>query len=90
MSNEEADAHVKKYSKAYNSPKSGWNTDREKMRRKTVLRNLVSRWGNFSPHVQNVIMQEEPAIEAEAFELPSDEVVKDVVHEFRPADVLMN
>lgn len=90
MSNEEADAHGKKYSKAYNSPKSGWNTDREKMRRKTVLRNLVSRWGNFSPHVQNVIMQEEPAIEAEAFELPSDEVVKDVVHEFRPADVLMN
>lgn len=73
MTNEEADAHGKKYSKAYNSPKSGWNTDREKMRRKTVLRNLVSRWGNFSPHVQNVIMQDEPAIDADAYELPSDE-----------------
>lgn len=73
MTNEECDAHGEKYSKAYKSPRSGWNTDREKMRRKTVLRQLVSRWGNFSPHVQNVIMQDEPAIEGESFELPSDD-----------------
>ena len=73
MTNEECDAHGKKYSKAFNSPKSGWTTEREKMRRKTVLRLLVSRWGNFSPQVQSVIMQDEPAIDAEAFELPSDE-----------------
>lgn len=72
--NEECDAHGEKYSKAYKSPKSGWNTDREKMRRKTVLRNLVSRWGNFSPQVQSVIMQDEPAIEAQAEELPSDDI----------------
>lgn len=71
--NEECDAHGKKYSKAYNSPRSGWNTDREKMRRKTVLRNLVSRWGNFSPQVQSVIMQDEPAIEAQLEDMPSDE-----------------
>lgn len=73
MTNEECDAHGKKYSKAFNSPKSGWTTEREKMRRKTVLRLLVSRWGNFSPQVQSVIMADEPAIEAEAYELPSDE-----------------
>lgn len=73
MTNEEIDAHGKKYSKAFNSPKSGWTTEREKMRRKTVLRLLVSRWGNFSPHVQNIIMQDEPAIDAESFDLPSDE-----------------
>jgi recombination protein RecT len=73
MTNEECDAHGKKYSKAFNSPKSGWTTEREKMRRKTVLRLLVSRWGNFSPQVQSVIMQEEPAIDAEAFEMPSDD-----------------
>jgi recombination protein RecT len=78
MTNEECDAHGKKYSKAFNSPKSGWTTEREKMRRKTVLRLLVSRWGNFSPQVQNVIMQEEPAIDAEAFELPDDSTVADV------------
>jgi recombination protein RecT len=71
--NEECDAHGKKYSKAFNSPRSGWNTDREKMRRKTVLRNLVSRWGNFSPQVQNVIAQDEPAMDADFEDMPSDE-----------------
>ena len=76
MTNEECDAHGMKYSKAFNSPKSGWTSEREKMRRKTVLRLLVSRWGNFSPHVQNVIMQDEPAIEAEAYELPSDDNIE--------------
>lgn len=81
MTNEECDAHGKKYSKAYNSPKSGWNTDREKMRRKTVLRLLVSRWGNFSPLVQNVMMADEPAIDAEAIELPGDDAVADVKYE---------
>jgi recombination protein RecT len=68
--NEECDAHGEKYSRAYNSKRSGWQTDREKMRRKTVLRNLVSRWGNFSPQVQSVLMQDEPAIEVMAEELP--------------------
>jgi recombination protein RecT len=68
--NEECDAHGEKYSRAYNSKRSGWQTDREKMRRKTVLRNLVSRWGNFSPQVQSVLMQDEPAIEVMAEDLP--------------------
>lgn len=74
MTNEECDAHGKKYSKAFSSSKSGWQTEREKMRRKTVLRLLVSRWGNFSPHVQNVINQDEPAIDGEAYELPDDNI----------------
>jgi len=73
MTNEECDAHGKKYSKAFNSPKSGWSTEREKMRRKTVLRLLVSRWGNFSPVVQKIMAQDEPTIEAIAVEMPTDE-----------------
>lgn len=81
MTNEECDAHGKKYSKAFESAKSGWQTEREKMRRKTVLRLLVSRWGNFSPHVQNVIMNDEPVIDAETAELPGDEAVADVKYE---------
>lgn len=89
MTNEECDAHGKKYSKAYNSAKSGWNTDREKMRRKTVLRLLVSRWGNFSPHVQNVIMQDEPAIEAESFDLPSDENIEIPEKQHRPESEIL-
>lgn len=73
MTNDECDAHGKKYSRSYDNPKSPWQTEREKMRRKTVLRLLVSKWGNFSPQVKNVIMADEPAIDAEAIELPSDE-----------------
>lgn len=90
MTNEECDAHGKKYSKAFNSPKSGWNTEREKMRRKTVLRLLVSRWGNFSPAVHNLIMQDEQAIDAEAYEMPADSAVADVEWKPRPQEELMN
>lgn len=88
MTNEECDAHGKKYSKSYESPKSGWNTEREKMRRKTVLRLLVSRWGNFSPQVKNIIIQEEP-IDAEVTALPTDESVADVEYKPRPREELL-
>lgn len=92
MTNDECDAHGKKYSKAFNSPKSGWNTEREKMRRKTVLRLLVSRWGNFSPHVQNVISSMvDDVIDADSLELPNEDEaivepkaprsVGDIIHE---------
>lgn len=81
MTNEEIDAHGKKYSRGFDYKNnrgeftSLWKKEPEKMRRKTVLRLLVSRWGNFSPHVQNVIMQDEQSIEAETYELPDDEGV---------------
>lgn len=78
MTNEECDQHGKTYNPGgYNSPKSPWNAhngrDRDKMRRKTVLRTLIRRWGNFSPKIQQFIMQDEPTIEAEFEDLPSDE-----------------
>jgi recombination protein RecT len=74
MTNEQCDEHGKKYSRAYNSKRSGWNTDRDKMRRKTVLRLLVSMWGHFSPHIQRVLMQYEAAIEEQADDLPDDNI----------------
>lgn len=82
MTNEECDAHGEKYSKSFHSKKSAWTTDREKMRRKTVLRLLVSRWGNFSPQVQNVIMNDEPPIDVEAEALPDAPEIRSapVVH----------
>jgi len=74
MTNEECDAHGKKYNPGgFSSSKSAWNTDRAKMRRKTVLRQLISMWGNFSPQVKNVIFQDEPSIDAEFEEMPNDE-----------------
>jgi recombination protein RecT len=75
MTNEECDAHGQKYNPGgYNSKRSAWNTDREKMRRKTVLRQLVSRWGNFSPQVQNILMQDQVAIDVQAEDLPDDNI----------------
>lgn len=77
MTNEELDAHGEKYSKGYNYKKNNeytslWRKEPEKMRRKTVLRLLVMRWGNFSPQVQNVIKADEETIEAEAIDMPDD------------------
>jgi recombination protein RecT len=74
MSNEDCDAHGKKYSKSFSSPRSAWTTDREKMRRKTVLRQLLTRYGNFSPEIKSAIMQED-VVEGETFTLPSDDSV---------------
>lgn len=75
MSNEECDAHGKKYSKSFESNRSAWKTDRAKMRRKTVLRQLLTRYGNFSPEIKSAIMQED-VIDGEAFTMPSDENIE--------------
>lgn len=90
MTNEECDAHGKKYSKAFNSSRSGWNTDREKMRRKTVLRNLVSRWAPFSASVDHILKQDDDEpIEGEAFDLPDDTNIKYTAPASRPPTDLL-
>jgi len=77
MTNEECDAHGKKYNPGgFNSSRSAWATDREKMRRKTVLRQLVSRWGHFSPSTKQIIFEEEETIEAEIEDMPEPEIVE--------------
>lgn len=79
MTNKECDDHGAKYSRGFDyKDKFGkftslWKKDPPAMRRKTVLRLLVSRWGNFSPQVQTVIAQDEIAIDAETYDMPSDE-----------------
>lgn len=81
MTNEEADDHGKTYNPGgFNSSKSAWNDhggrNRDKMRRKTVLRQLVSRWGHFSP--SHVAILKNEVIDAKALPLPD---VPDVVIE---------
>jgi recombination protein RecT len=82
MTNDDLDTHGEKYSRGYNyKNKKGeftslWHKEPEAMRRKTVLRLLVSRWGNFSPQVQNVIMNDEAPIDVEAESLPEAPEVK--------------
>lgn len=78
MTNEECDAHGQKYSRGYEyKDKSGnftslWHKEAEKMRRKTVLRLLVSRWGNFSPMVTKILLSDE-IVDVDSSDLPSDE-----------------
>ena len=75
MTNEQIDAHALQYNpKGYNNPKGAWNKEREKMRRKTVLRVLLIKWGNFSPEVKALIQKDEPDNIIDAtFEMPGDE-----------------
>jgi recombination protein RecT len=49
MTVEEIHKHAKRYSKSYDNPKSGWQTDTAKMEKKTVLRLLLRRWGYLNP-----------------------------------------
>lgn len=86
MTNEQIDTYAQKYSKAYGTPnKDGvlvnsygkptiWHTEKEKMRRKTVLRVLLNKWGNFSPDVKALLQVDDPDnIIDVALEMPSDE-----------------
>lgn len=75
MTNEQIDAYAQKYNpRGYSSPNGVWNKEREKMRRKTVLRILLNKWGNFSPEVKQLIQIDEPGNIIDAtLEMPSDE-----------------
>lgn len=81
MANEECDAHGQKYNpNGYASPGSAWNAhkkrDRGKMRRKTVLRTLVRRWGHFSPTHTAYLMSDEPVIDVTPLDLPEEPAVE--------------
>lgn len=76
MTNEECDAHGKKYSKAFNSPKSGWQTDRDAMRRKTALRCLCNKWGQYSPFDTAVLKNAEDIVDVDGMDLPEPSATK--------------
>ncbi len=46
------DAHGKKFSKTFSNEKGVWNTNREAMRAKTVLKNTLAKWGPLSVDMQ--------------------------------------
>jgi len=52
-SREKMEIHAKTYSKAYNSPSSFWRKDFDAMAYKTMLRQLISKWGIMSIDMQN-------------------------------------
>lgn len=76
MTNEECDAHGQKYSKAFKSARSGWQTDRDAMRRKTALRCLCNKWGQYSPFDTVVLKNTEDIVDAESETMPDDSNIK--------------
>jgi recombination protein RecT len=55
--------HAKRFSKAYNSGYSPWKTDFDAMALKTVLRNLITKWGIMSVEMVQAVDRD---IEADA------------------------
>lgn len=51
-SKEDIEEHAKRFSKTYSSKNGAWQTDFDSMAKKTVLRNLLSKWGILSIEMQ--------------------------------------
>lgn len=60
--------HKKKYSKNYDKPKSTWNTDYDAMAIKTVLRNLLSKWGIMTTELETALVNDEAEPEPQNIE----------------------
>jgi recombination protein RecT len=67
MTVEEIHAHAKRYSKSYDRSDSPWQTEPDKMEKKTVLRLLLRRWGYIDPADVKELeeLENEQPIEAE-------------------------
>lgn len=61
-SREEIEAHAKKFSKTYNFKNGVWQTDFDSMAKKTVLRNLLSKWGILSIEMQKAYTADNNAV----------------------------
>lgn len=56
-------AHARKYSKTFNSSGSPWKTNLDAMCKKTVLRQLISKWGILSTEMQQAYKSDMGIIE---------------------------
>lgn len=59
MSREEIEAHAKKYSQSYKYNDGIWVTDFTAMAKKTVLKQLLSKWGILSLEVQHAVQDDQ-------------------------------
>lgn len=80
--------HAKKYSKTYNSNSSPWHTEFDEMAKKTLLRNLLSKYGTVSIEFANAMADEtDEKVEAEVAEKGNaEELVFDDVNEAIPIE----
>lgn len=65
-SKQKVESHAKRYSKAWKQPNSPWHTEFDAMALKTVLKNLISKYGVMSIEFANAVASDyEDTIEAE-------------------------
>lgn len=84
-SKEDVESHAKKFSKTYNFKNGVWQTDFDSMAKKTVLRNLLSKWGILSIEMQKAYSTDNNAVKDTILkednveiDLESGEVIEDV------------
>lgn len=82
---EEIRAHAKRFSKGYTSGNSPWQSDFSAMAEKTVLKQLISKFGIMSIEMQNAIIAEYGS--AEDDKLPSN-LVTNETFESAPTELL--
>lgn len=78
MSRQTVDNHARKYSQSYrsdiskNEKKSKWSTDFEAMALKTVIKQLLSKWGILSIEMQKAITDDQKTFDADGYESYGD------------------
>ena len=84
-SKEDMEAHAKKFSKTDNFKNGVWQTDFDSMAKKTVLRNLLSKWGILSIEMQKAYTADNNTIKESILEednveidFETGEVIEDV------------
>lgn len=84
-SREDVEAHAKKFSKTYSFKNGVWQTDFDSMAKKTVLRNLLSKWGILSIEMQKAYSADNNSVKDTILkednveiDLESGEVIEDV------------
>jgi recombination protein RecT len=83
----EIDDHARRYSKGYDRPDSFWKTQRVDMEKKTVLRELLNKWGYFDPNDAHMIAEIEEAnndgdiVDGELVNLHAEETERHTVDE---------
>lgn len=74
MSNEDLDKHGAKYSKSYNNKNGIWKTEPDAMKKKTVLKLLLSRWGILSTQLAHAIEIDQTSEDAYVDRKPTIEI----------------
>jgi len=79
LSVEKIKSHAKKYSTSYNSPSSPWRSNFDNMAKKTVLKELLSKWGILSIDIQEALSSDNKKIEYDGNAFEESYVVADNV-----------